>query len=96
MNAKAVVLKYRIPVIQNNVNQKIRVVLATNMLFLIQIHVQIVHQVRVKILMNYFNVLQEQGVQIDLNSMIVHNKLAQLAQKVKYRILIKTILVSRH
>ena len=91
--------KYRILLMMQNVLTKRHVTALKNYL-LIQILVQLVLQVRFKILKTHFLVLQEQVVQIEIVSMIVQQMLVQLqaALQEKYRILLmmQNVLTKRH
>ena len=91
--------KYRILLIMQNVLTKRHVNAQKNQI-LIQIHVQLVLQVRFKIRLTHFLVLQEQVVQIEIVSLIVQQMLVQLqaALQAKYRILLmmQNALIKRH
>ena len=91
--------KYRILLIMQNVLIK-RLVLALKNYLLVQILVQLVLQVRNKILQSHFLVFHKQVVQIKTASMCVQQMLVQLRAvlRAKYRILLimQNVLTKRH
>jgi hypothetical protein len=91
--------KYRILLIMQNVLTKRHVTALKNYL-LIQILVQLVLQVRNKILQTHFLVFHKQAVQIKTVSMCVQQMLVQLRAvlRAKYRILLimQNVLIKQH